>query len=197
MKNLTLSILACLVLAPVLNASAAGDVQAGKAAFAKCASCHQVGPSARAAFGPQLNGIVGRKAGTANDFPYSAAMKNAGFVWSEEKLRASSRHPAMSCPVTGCGFSVSATRNSSTICWRICGPLTGSINSVEEIHSGATLQVCMPVSLRFFDVGRCARMAVTPVTGYRQPAPVNRGRPPDRISRMMSAASDRRRYRDG
>jgi len=98
MKNLTLSILACMLLGPVLNASAAGDVQAGKAAFAKCASCHQVGPSARVAFGPPLNGIIGRKAGAGSDFPYSAAMKNAGFVWTEEKLRAFIKAPGAVVP---------------------------------------------------------------------------------------------------
>lgn len=81
------------MLAPLSVANAAGDIQAGKLAFAKCASCHQVGPSARAAFGPQLNGIIGRKAGASSDFQYSAAMKNAGFIWTEEKLRAFIKEP--------------------------------------------------------------------------------------------------------
>ncbi len=94
MKKLNLQmLLTCMMLAPVLNAGATGDVQAGKTAFAKCASCHQVGPSARSAFGPQLNGIVGRKAGASVDFSYSAAMKNANFVWTEEKLRAFIKAP--------------------------------------------------------------------------------------------------------
>lgn len=69
-------------------AAPAGDVAAGKAAFAPCASCHQVGPSARAGFGPQLNGIVGRRAGTTPDYRYSTAMKNAKIVWSEQTLAA-------------------------------------------------------------------------------------------------------------
>jgi len=86
-------LLMCLMLAPLSVANAAGDIQAGKLAFAKCASCHQVGPSARAAFGPQLNGIIGRKAGASSDFQYSAAMKNAGFIWTEEKLRAFIKEP--------------------------------------------------------------------------------------------------------
>lgn len=86
-------VLACMMLMPMSSANAAGDIQAGKAAFAKCASCHQVGPSARSAFGPQLNGIIGRKAGASADFQYSAAMKNANFVWTEEKLRAFIKAP--------------------------------------------------------------------------------------------------------
>jgi len=69
-------------------AHAAGDVVAGKAAFAKCASCHQIGPAARAGFGPQLNGIVGRPAAATKDYRYSAAMQNSRIVWTEDKLRA-------------------------------------------------------------------------------------------------------------
>ncbi|MET3432675.1 cytochrome c [Herbaspirillum seropedicae] len=82
-----------LVLAP-WSAMAAGDVAAGRAAFAKCASCHAVGPSARAGFGPQLSNVIGRKAGSTPDFKYSPAMANAGFVWTEDKLRAFLKEPS-------------------------------------------------------------------------------------------------------
>lgn len=71
-----------------VSAHAAGDAQAGNAVFAsRCASCHSVGPSARAGFGPQLNGIFGRKAGGTSDYAYSPAMKNARIVWTDETLR--------------------------------------------------------------------------------------------------------------
>lgn len=63
-----------------------GNVEAGKAAFRKCASCHQVGPSARGGFGPKLTGVIGRKAGSTTDYRYSTAMKNANFVWTEQNL---------------------------------------------------------------------------------------------------------------
>lgn len=75
------------------SALPAGDIVAGKASFAKCANCHQVGPSARAGFGPQLNGIVGRQAGSTKDFHYSDAMKKAGFVWTDARLRAFLKSP--------------------------------------------------------------------------------------------------------
>lgn len=65
-----------------------GDPERGRIAFAKCASCHEVGRAAHGGFGPQLNGIIGRQAGATTDFRYSAAMKQAGFVWTEDKLRA-------------------------------------------------------------------------------------------------------------
>ena len=37
-------------------ALAEGDATKGKAAFAKCAICHQVGPGAKTLVGPELNG---------------------------------------------------------------------------------------------------------------------------------------------
>lgn len=76
--------------------AAAGPVQAqdaaqGKAVFNTCRACHAVGPGARNKAGPQLNGIVGRKAAAAAGFNYSDAMKEraaAGLVWTEANLAA-------------------------------------------------------------------------------------------------------------
>lgn len=85
--------LALLLAFQIPASHAAGNVAAGKVAFAKCASCHQVGRSARGSFGPQLNGIIGRQAAATGDFPYSSAMRNSGIVWSEEKLRAFLKKP--------------------------------------------------------------------------------------------------------
>lgn len=71
-----------------------GNAEAGKAAFRKCASCHQVGPSARGGFGPKLTGVIGRKAGATTDYRYSAAMKNANIVWTEQNLAAFLKAPS-------------------------------------------------------------------------------------------------------
>lgn len=86
-------ILIALALSTGISIAHAGDIVAGKMAFAKCANCHQVGPSARGAFGPQLNAIVGRQAGTTKDFKYSPAMINSRIVWSEASLRAFIKSP--------------------------------------------------------------------------------------------------------
>jgi cytochrome c len=70
-------------------ALAEGDAAKGKAAFAKCGICHQVGPGAKTLVGPELNGIVGRKAASVADYPYSAGMKklsDSGWVWTEENI---------------------------------------------------------------------------------------------------------------
>ena len=71
-------------------ASAAGDAEAGKAAFAtKCGICHQVGPDAQNLIGPELNGTVGRKAASVEGFAYSPGMKKLGeegYTWTEEHI---------------------------------------------------------------------------------------------------------------
>lgn len=70
-------------------AVAAGDAEAGARLFSKtCGGCHSVGENARGGFGPQLNGIIGRPAGTTADYQYSDAMKNSGVVWTRDKLAA-------------------------------------------------------------------------------------------------------------
>lgn len=70
------------------------DIAAGKRTFEnRCASCHQIGPYARAGFAPQLNGIVGRRAGSTPDFSYSPAMKNSTIIWTGQNLRAFIQDP--------------------------------------------------------------------------------------------------------
>jgi len=69
--------------------SDAADAQAGKAAFAKCGICHQVGPNAQNLIGPPLNGVVGSKAASVEGFAYSPGMKklgDEGYVWTEEHI---------------------------------------------------------------------------------------------------------------
>jgi cytochrome c len=98
-------LMATLVLAAAASgADAAGDAVAGKAAFAPCASCHQVGPSAHGGFGPQLNGVIGRQAGSTADYAYSAAMKNSKIVWTEQTLAAFIKDPEGSVPGTKMRF---------------------------------------------------------------------------------------------
>jgi len=88
----------------VRPAFGADPLEAGRAAFKRCANCHQVGASAHSNFGPQLNGIVGRRAGSLPDFAYSPAMKQAGFVWDEQRLAAFIDNPGRVVPGTRMRF---------------------------------------------------------------------------------------------
>ncbi|MFJ2685046.1 c-type cytochrome [Pseudomonas sp. NPDC087342] len=59
------------------QAFAAGDAEAGGKLFSRtCGGCHQVGESARPGFGPELNGVIGRTAGSTTGYQYSEAMKS-------------------------------------------------------------------------------------------------------------------------
>ncbi|OFA06193.1 cytochrome c family protein [Duganella sp. HH101] len=86
------------------QAAAAGDAKVGAALFKRCASCHQVGPYAQGGFGPQLNGIIGRRAASTKDYKYSEAMKKSGLVWDEKTLAAYLRAPHDVVPGTSMRF---------------------------------------------------------------------------------------------
>lgn len=48
--------------------------------------------------GPNLSGVVGRKAGSAPGFRYSRALQSAGLIWSREELDAYLANPARKVP---------------------------------------------------------------------------------------------------
>jgi len=79
-----------LMIGAVLLAASAGhalaqDLTAGEASFRKCQPCHDVGEAAKN--NPELNGLDGRKAGTAEGYDYSDGYKNSGIVWSEASFK--------------------------------------------------------------------------------------------------------------
>jgi cytochrome c len=90
------------LIAPVASALAAdGDPAAGEATFKqKCAVCHKIGEGAKNFVGPELNGIVGRKAGAAEGYAYSDGVKNAGWTWDSEKLHTWLTDPKATVPGT-------------------------------------------------------------------------------------------------
>lgn len=81
---------AAVLLSPTSSlAQQAGDPEAGKDVFRKCAACHRVGPEAKNAVGPVLNGVIGRQAGTIEGFGYSQLNQSAGkagLVWTEQLI---------------------------------------------------------------------------------------------------------------
>jgi len=90
MKLLRISLIAAgLSLAATSSGFAQGDPAKGETVFKKCSTCHRVGDGAKNGVGPVLNGVIGRTAGTAEGFSYSALNKSsgeAGLVWSEDKI---------------------------------------------------------------------------------------------------------------
>jgi len=98
LKPLLLPLLMLMLMLQAPSALATGDPEKGRAVFARCASCHQVGPSAHNGFGPQLNGIIGRRAGSLDGYAYSPAMKNAALIWSEKNLKTFLKSPGDTVP---------------------------------------------------------------------------------------------------
>ena len=62
-----------------------GGVSGQQAFNNACRTCHMVKEGDNR-LGPNLYKIVGRKAGSLPDYAFSSAMKEADFVWDEEKL---------------------------------------------------------------------------------------------------------------
>jgi cytochrome c2 len=72
-------------LGAVALAEAAADVEKGKAVFEQCAACHSLDGSGDFD-GPSLKGVIGRTAGSLEDYRYSAAMKRSGVTWDTATL---------------------------------------------------------------------------------------------------------------
>jgi cytochrome c len=103
----TRSIGALVVLAAATASSfaVAQDVAAGKSSFNKCLACHSIGENAKNKVGPVLNGLNGRKSGTAEGYSYSDANKNSGITWDEANFKEYIKDPKAKIPGTKMAFA--------------------------------------------------------------------------------------------
>jgi cytochrome c len=83
MQTLRLSAVLFVTFVAATGSANAQDAAAGEKVFAACRACHQVGPTAKNGVGPELNGLIGRAAGSAPNYAYSTAMKGSGLTWDE------------------------------------------------------------------------------------------------------------------
>jgi len=89
----------------VLTLAAPGVAQRdeGERAFQKCYSCHSVDRNEKDLSGPNLAGVIGRRAAALSNFEYSPALKKAGaggLVWNEEALERYLADPLEMIPET-------------------------------------------------------------------------------------------------
>ena len=81
--------LAALTAAAAMLCAGAASAQTGDSAKGadvyddRCSGCHVIGAAGQ---GPNLAGVVGRKAGAVASFPYTAALKGAGLTWTPANL---------------------------------------------------------------------------------------------------------------
>jgi cytochrome c len=102
MKKITLS---ALIVIATSSAALAQDTAAGKTSFNKCLACHAIGEGAKNKVGPELNGLKGRKSGTAEGYSYSEANKNSGITWDEATFKDYIKDPKAKIPGTKMVFA--------------------------------------------------------------------------------------------
>ena len=86
---------------PVAALAQAGDAAAGQRVFNQCRACHTIDQGGRNGVGPNLWGVVGRRAGAIEGFRYSANLRElaaGGLTWNEDRLRAYIQNPKSVVP---------------------------------------------------------------------------------------------------
>jgi len=105
MKTLTLSVLAVCMSMAGASSAPAQDAAAGENSFKKCLACHSIGEGAKNKVGPELNGLDGRKSGTADGFSYSDANKGSGITWNKDQFLEYIKDPKAKIPGTKMAFA--------------------------------------------------------------------------------------------
>ncbi|HXC57084.1 MAG TPA: c-type cytochrome [Rhizomicrobium sp.] len=91
-------------IALLATAAQAADANNGKAIFARCAACHTVAKGGGNGLGPNLFGVVNRKAASLPSYMYSGALKASGLTWTNDKLKLWVAGPAKLVPGTKMAF---------------------------------------------------------------------------------------------
>lgn len=73
-------------MATILPAQSTAQPDGGALFRQRCASCHSVAPGQRTPLGPNLSGVVGRKAAATPFATYSPALKNSNLTWTRANL---------------------------------------------------------------------------------------------------------------
>ena len=110
-------VLASLVLISTIGMANAQDLAAGEQSFRKCSPCHSVGEDARNKVGPVLNGLEGRKSGSAEGYSYTDANKNSGITWDETVFKEYITNPRTKIPGTKMVFAGISSENERNNLW--------------------------------------------------------------------------------
>lgn len=69
--------------AAAATAPSPGDPVRGKTVYQVCMACHSLDEDD---VGPRHRGVVGRRAGSIEGYPYSPALRSSGLVWNAANL---------------------------------------------------------------------------------------------------------------
>lgn len=92
-----LLLLSIALLAACAQAMAAEHAQGERIFRSQCIGCHSIEPGQHLA-GPSLHGLLGRPAGSIEDFDYSPALEKADLVWNRDTLDTFLADPATYLP---------------------------------------------------------------------------------------------------
>ncbi len=90
---------------PVVNIPEGNATKGAKIFKTKCAQCHTIEKGDKNNQGPNLNGIIGRQAGSVEGYTYTKANQNSGIQWSPEHLFKYLEKPAAYIPGTKMVFA--------------------------------------------------------------------------------------------
>ena len=111
-KPALLIVLLCMLSTGLICPLQAADADAvilkrGKLLFIQCRACHdlKMSPEQEQKVGPNLSGMMGKAAGTAEGFVYSQAFKEAKFSWNVAVLDRWLEKPSAVVPGNSMAFS--------------------------------------------------------------------------------------------
>ena len=84
---------------------AAANLKRGQLLYMVCKACHDVEAGLPHKVGPNLHGMFGRKAGTAEGFRYTDALLKSGIVWTPETMDTWLKQPGALVPGNGMAFA--------------------------------------------------------------------------------------------
>ena len=84
---------------------AAANLKRGQLLYMVCKACHDVEAGLPHKVGPNLHGMFGRKAGTAEGFRYTDALVKSGIVWTPETMDTWLKQPGALVPGNGMAFA--------------------------------------------------------------------------------------------
>jgi cytochrome c len=89
-----------------------GDPARGKQLYQGCSACHSVDEND---LGPRHRGVVGRRAGSIEDYAYSPALKNSGLTWDQATLDRWLTNPSALVPGTKMFFKIDDAQSRADI----------------------------------------------------------------------------------
>lgn len=104
-RKLLTAALVSLLLGSAAAANEAALAEAGSKHFIRCSACHSLNAAAPPMFGPHLEGIVDRRAGTVSGYAYTEpTLRDQSFVWDEAYLDEWLEHPRNEYPTMCLAF---------------------------------------------------------------------------------------------